>query len=133
MAAPSTVTLRTALQIPASVLAAYEEEAKARGSSLESLISSRLQAAVNFTSTKPLYLTDSDRSRLERLLRRNFTSPHQLIEAIEALITVSVGDVEVPLSPTLLQRLKSRCFGKTLEQFVVERTLIGLEEFTGMR
>lgn len=131
--AGSSVTLRTTLQIPQAILTAYENEANAKGVPLESVLSARLLAAASHSSIKPLYLEDPKRKELERLLGVNIRSADHLISIVRSLQSVKVGDVSVPLKPTLLTRLKTRCFGKPFPDFLAERVSIGLEEYAGMR
>jgi hypothetical protein len=117
------------LNIPDEILHKYE----ALEGSLEKNLSSRLVAAADYTSTKPLYINDKLRQRLERLFGRNFSTPEDLVHQMEKYITARIGDVDVQLSPTLLTRLKTRCFGKPFEQFLTDRVVVSLEEYVGMR
>jgi hypothetical protein len=122
----ATVTVKLNLQ--ESTLAEYEK----RGS-LDKVLSDHLTSTLNFTSTKPLYFTDTQRKRMDRLFGRNFKSSEDLIMQIEKYITARIGEVDIQLQPSLLARLKTRCFGKPFETFLAERIIIGLEEYTGMR
>ncbi len=116
------------LDIPDDVLKVYE----LRGP-LEKVLSEQLIKCVHHTSFKPIYLTDTNRKRLERLFGKNFKDPEDLIHVMERYVTARIGDVDVQLSPALLTRLKTRCFGKPFEQFLAERAIYGLEEYAGMR
>lgn len=116
------------LNIPDEILKQYEE----RGS-LEKVLSSQLISCVDFTSDKPIYVNDTLRKRLERLFGRNFKDAGELVQQMEKYVTARIGDVDVTLSPALLIRLKTRCFGKPFEQFLAERAIVGLEEYAGMR
>lgn len=116
------------LEIPDDILKQYES----RGS-LEKVLSDHLTNCVTHTSKKPIYITDTYRKRLERLFGRNFKDAEDLVHQMEKYVTARIGNVDVQLSPALLTRLKSRCFGKPFEQFLAERTVIGLEEYAMMR
>jgi|WetSurMetagenome_2_1015567.scaffolds.fasta_scaffold04523_4 hypothetical protein len=116
------------LDLPDEVVKQYE----LRGS-LEKVLSDQLTKCVNYTSTKPLYLTDIQRRRLDRLFGKNLKDPEELVHMMERYVTARIGDVDIQLSPALLTRLKTRCFGKPFEQFLAERATIGLEEYCGLR
>jgi len=116
------------LNIPDEILKQYEE----RGN-LEKVLSQQLASTIAFTSEKPIYVNDTQRKRLERLFGRNFKDADDLVHLMEKYVTARIGEVDVTLSPALLIRLKTRCFGKPFEQFLAERAVVGLEEYVGMR
>lgn len=116
------------LDIPDAILKKYE----VRGS-LEKVLAETLVECVDFTAKKPIYINDTQRKRLDRLFGKNFSTADELIHMMERYVTARIGDVDVQLSPQLLVRLKTRCFGKPFEQFLAERTVQGLEEFVAMR
>ncbi len=120
--------LSVKLDLPDNVLKKYE----LRGP-IDKVLSETLTDCVNFTSTKPIYITDTQRKRLERLFGKNFKDADELIHMMERYVTARIGDVDVQLPPQLLTRLKTRCFGKPFEQFLVERVIEGLELYAGMR
>lgn len=122
-------TISIKLNLPQEVWDVYQSN----GKPLETALSQRLISCQDFTSEKPLYITDTLRRRLERLFGRNFQTPEELVHTMEKYITARIGEVDVPLQPLLLTRLKSRCFGKPFEQFLAERVVCGLEEYAGMR
>ena len=122
-------TISVKLNLPQEVWDLYQQGDRP----LDYMLSNRLIECKNFTSNKPLYVTDALRKRLERLFGRNFDKAEQLVEVMERYITARIGEVDVQLNPTLLNRLKSRCFGKPFEQFLTERVVEGLEEYAGMR
>lgn len=115
------------LDIPESV---YREYA-AQGD-VDAAISTRLVTCIHHTSKKPIYIDDLTRKQFEKLLGRNFSTAEALLAAVRTLMTVKVADIEVPLQPTLLQRLRTRCFGQTFDQFLTERIVRELEEYTMM-
>lgn len=121
-------TLSIKLTLPEEVLKKYE----LRGS-LEKVLSEQLTKCVDFTSQKPIYITDALRRRLDRLFGKNFEDAEVLVGALERFVTARIGDVDVVLPFPLLSRLKSRCFGKPFEQFLTDRVIISLEEYCGIR
>jgi hypothetical protein len=116
------------LEIPDEALKIYE----ARGP-LDKTLAKTLATCVNYTAEKPIYFNDTQRKRLDRLFGRNFKSAEEVIQIMERYITARIGEVDVQLSPQILTRLKTRCFGKPFEQFLAERVVQGLEEFVAMR
>lgn len=120
--------LSVKLDIPDETLKKYE----LRGP-LDKVLSETLTACVNFTASKPIYVNDTQRKRLDRLFGKNFKDADELIHMMERYVTARIGDVDIQLPPQLLTRLKTRCFGKPFEQFLAERTVEGLELYAGMR
>ena len=117
------------LHLPEDVLAKYEESGP-----LDKVLAEKLRKTVDFNAEKPLYINDHLRRRLERLFGRNFDSPEDLVKLMERYVTARIGDVDIQLSPILLQRLKTRCFSnKPFEQFLTDQVITGLEEYVGMR
>jgi hypothetical protein len=116
------------LSLPAEVVEKYESQGP-----IEKVLAERLTSSVDYTAKKPLYLNDYQRTKLDRLFGRNFSTPDEVTKAIEKALSVRVEEVPIALNPTLLSRLRSRCFGKTFEQFLQERVVAGLEEYCGMR
>lgn len=118
------------LHLPDDVIAKYE----ALGS-LEKVLSDHLKKTADFNSTKPLYITDALRQRIEKFFGRNFDNPLDLIKVIEKYSTIRVGDVDIKLPPQILSRLRSRHFNvnETFEQFLIKTITTGLEEYVGLR
>lgn len=116
------------LDLPQEVLEAYEKEGP-----VERVLADRLVASVAHTSKHPLYISDYQRSRLEKMFARNFSSVDEFVKTVERALSVRIEGMPINLSPTLLTRLRSRCFGKPFEKFLEEETVRGLEEFAGMR
>lgn len=111
----------------------YEIQAEDTGLTLEQVLQERLQACVYYESEKPLYFDDSQRQELDSLLKRNVGSAEKALLAIRSQLTVDVSGIKVLLSPDVLKRLKTRCFGKPFEQFFRETLNRVLEEFVTMR
>ena len=117
------------LNVPKEVLDKYEDQ----GQDLGRTMSKRLVQCADYVSEKPLYIDDRLRRRLERLFGKNFDGADEVVHLMERYVTARVENVEIQLSPQLLTRLKSRCFGKPFNQFLTERVIEGLEEYAMMR
>jgi hypothetical protein len=116
------------LNLPKYLVEAFEKEGD-----LEAVLESRLIAAANYTSKKPLYIDDSTRQQFDSLFGKNFSTPEELLAAVKKLMTVKVEKVNIALNPTLITRLRTRCFGLPFEDFLVKQVVGGLEEYVGMR
>lgn len=122
--------LHLKLHLPDEVIDKYESFGP-----LDKVLSEHLKKTLEFRATKPLFINDALRQRLEKFFGRNFDTPLDLIKVIEKYSTIRVGDVDIKLPPSLLSRLRSRHFNtnETFEQFLAKKIIIGLEEFTGVR
>jgi hypothetical protein len=117
------------LHLPEDVIEKYEESGP-----LEKVLADRLIKTADYTATRPIYINDYLRQRLERLFGRNFATPEELIKTFEKYVTARIENVDVALPPALLQRLKTRCFSnKPFNIFLSEQVVKGLEEYVGMR
>ncbi len=129
------MALQTLLRIPVSeeTFAELSRQAEALKKPVEFLIAERLPQIVNTNSVKPIVIDDEQRRKLERALGRNFNESHELVKAVERAVTLQVGDYPVPLTPHLLERLKSRCFSMEFGKFVEFTVRRALEEYAGLR
>ena len=111
----------------------YQSQADRLNIPIEQILRDRLRMAVTFVDSKPLYFDDADRQDLEALLGKNLANARDALQTIRRYLTVKVEGVSIKLKPTLLARLKSRCFvadfGKWLTNIIVEE----LERYCGMR
>lgn len=121
------------IELPEEIVAKYERQAKKQKVPLEELLSDRLKTAVSYTSSKPIYLSDDYRQTVEKLLKRNIDGPGNLIKALERLVDVKVGKTTIDIPPRVLERVKTRCFGKPFDQVLSEQVVLGLEQFVGLR
>ena len=137
MHATATDLPREAVQVrvvlPKEIADLYEIQAEDAGFTLEQVLQERLQACVYFDSEKPLYFTDAQRQELDSLLKRNIGSSEKALASIRSQLTAEISGIKVLLPPNVLQRLKTRCFGKPFEQFFRETVIRVLEEFVVMR
>lgn len=121
------------IELPEAIVSKYERQAKYAKKSLEEMLSKRLISCVQHSSEKPIYISDERRQTIERLLRRNLDNSMQLIEAIERLVDVDVGGTKIDIPPQVLERVKTRTFGRPYRQVLSEEVVTSLERFTGMR
>ena len=126
------------LHLTQTVANAYELQATALNIPLESLLESRLAQFVSLSDAKPLYFTDEDRRDLEALLGKNVSTPIEVLRLLRTYHSVRISgkpdlNVRVDLKPNLLSRLRSRCFGKSFDDFLKSTIITELERFAGLR
>jgi len=129
------IRLQTILRIPvaADVHDELERQAEELKKPIEYLIAERLPQLAQSHSIKPIIIDDEARRRIERVLGRNLSEPDELIRILERALTLQVGDTPVELTPYLLERLRSRCFGMPFDKFVAFTVRRALEEYCGLR
>jgi len=129
------MALQTLLRIPVSgpIFEKFDEQAKALNKPIEYLIAERLPQLAETDSEKPIVIDDDHRRRLEHVLGRNLSTAEELVRAMEHSMTLDVGGVRIELTPYLLNRLQSRCFGVPFDQFMALTVKRGLEEYCGLR
>ena len=126
--------VRLTLELDEALVDLYEEQAMARGITLEDMLKERLHRCQSHLATKPLYLDDAQRAKLEEALGHTFSSAEQAIAQVITATTLQVGDVGVEIRPQLAARLSTRVFrGETWEQVIQREVTRGLEAFCGMR
>lgn len=133
MATTQLASLRLRLDLPAETLARYEVEAARRGLTLEDLLTERLANCSSHTSTNPIYLNDTDRSDLCRLLRRNFRGSQDVMQEIRKVCSLRIDSAHISLSPELIRRLRTRALSRPFDQFLSEQVVELLEQYVGMR
>ena len=121
------------LSIPVQVLSEYERQAGATGLRLEDVLAARLQTAVDYTASKPLYFSDSDCQALEKILGKNVLHTADALIQVRNAMSVRVQKVIITLSVGLLAKLKSRCIGMEWESFLKQTVTQQLERYVGMR
>ena len=129
------MALQTLLRIPVSgpIFEKFDEQAKALNKPIEYLIAERLPQLAETDSEKPIVIDDDHRRRLEHVLGRNLSTAEELVRAMEHSMTLDVGGVRIELTPYLLNRLQSRCFGVAFDEFMALTVKRGLEEYCGLR
>ena len=131
--APHANTVKVALRIPEAVLSAYEDQAVERKRPVEDVLTERLSKCLSHLDQNPIYLSDKEVSELSQIATQQITCAADLIQWAKQLTTFKVGEVEVPLSATLVKRLETRRFGKTWNQVMNDLVTDGLEKAVGMR
>lgn len=129
------LSTKTLLRVPVSesVAQALESQAVKRGKSVEEVAEEKLLWFANVDSTKPLILSDTSRQHLEKLLARNFSTADELVSSIQRALLCRIDDVEIPCSPYLLERLRTRCIGMDFGKFIQSTVKKLLEEYAGLR
>ena len=88
---------------------------------------------VQTRQAKPITLDDNQRQQLEKILNRNLNNADDLIRHVGNSLRVKVEDTEIPLSPYLLDRLKSRAINLDFNTFLRQTIKRLLEEYAGLR
>ena len=122
------------LTLPESLIAVYEKEAERLGRSLDDFLGQHLRKTRPLLAqTKPLLLTDADRQRIEQALAKGFNDGSQLADSCEHLSAINIAGVEVQLSEQCMERLKTRVYGTTFEEFVKATVTRLIETEVGLR
>lgn len=125
-------TFRT--PVPDDVAAQYDSVAGRLGKPIEEVLSRQLSRFAPYVeSTKPIVVPDEDRQKLEQLLGKNISDSSQLVRLVVHMVSVGVNGVEIELTPYLLDRLKSRCYGMEFDKFLSMTIRRALEEYAGLR
>jgi hypothetical protein len=126
--------VRLTIEVSGALFDALEEQAIARGRMVEDEIADRLHRCKGHVDSKPLYLNDQQRVKLERALGHNFSDAETAISQILTATTLQVGDCGVELPPRLTLRLASRAksMRKEYETYVREETIRGLMVSAGL-
>lgn len=136
MATPATKkdqNVRFSLSIPERLYDAYAERAAKFGRSAEEEISLRLKSCIAHVDTTPIYFNDTERSALSQITGKLMRNASDVLGWATKVSTMSVEGVAVPLHERLMERLRSRTFGKLWGDYLRERVLALLEEEVGLR
>ena len=125
---------RVTLEVSQEIIDCYERIARNRGQSLESFLSKKLRETISQDSARPIYLSDSDRQSLEKILHMTLDSSKALIDEIRKMALVKVGAIEVNLPEKVVARLRSRCpKPEPFERYLKRVVLQGIEQYVGLR
>ena len=112
------------------------EEARSRGGEVEEFIVMQLRL-YGMAKTGDVLLPLDQAKSLSKTLGRNFGGEGRsmnLAYHVANLARLSVADLQVQLSPNLLQRLRTRCLGKQNFYEWLEKVIVTeLERFVGLR
>ena len=125
----SPVTVR--ITLPGATIAKYEPQT--RNATLEETMAERIIRCASYHDTKPLYFGDQDRAKLEGLLGKNLSSPKDALHLLQRSFSVRANNVQITFKPSLLARLKSRCFSKDFEKWLANLVTEELERYVGLR
>jgi hypothetical protein len=128
----STVNIKN-LRLPETLYDTLSERAAKHGRSIEDEIFIRLRECRDFTSVSPIYLDDTQRNELSAIAGRLIKTPADLISWAKQMVTLKVGEVDIPLGQQLVKRLESRRFGKTWPELMRSMVTEGLETAVGLR
>src|SRR5262245_42388654 len=104
--------------LPPEVVAKYEATAKAQGRSLTQILQQQLTRFAHIQDEKPIILGDTERRSLDQLLGRNLDNGAHLVNSIQRAMSVQLDHVDIPISPHLLERLRTRCIGMEWPKFL---------------
>lgn len=133
MATQTSARVKLQITLPEALYDGYAERAVKMGRSVEAEIIARLQRCVEFTATSPIYLDDTARNEISVVAGQLIQTVPDLLNWSKRMVQINVAGVEVKLDERLLSRLKSRCFGKSLEDTIRGYVVEGLESAVGMR
>lgn len=130
-----TTNVATNVRVPLNddVLNKYEAQAKAQNKTLEQVLVQTLVRFQDVVSTKPIILSDAARQHLDKLLGRNLSTGDELVSAVQRGLTVRLDELSIPITPYLLDRLRSRCIGMEFDAFMKLILVRMLEEYVGVR
>lgn len=126
---------RLSLTIPEELYELYEREAEEKSKTVDEVVINRLYVCRGHDSSRPIYFNDEERSKLESLTGgRILPDAKTALRRIINQASIILDSTKVAFSPTLLNRLKSRCGrNQPFTQFVKDEAVKGLERFAMMR
>jgi len=130
---PTVPTVAVKLKLPEATYDALAERATKFGRDVEDEIVFRLRDTLTYTANQPIYLNDDQRAALTQIAGRLIRSPDDLMQWASQLTTLHVEGVDVPLTQTLVTRLKGRQFGTSWPEHVKRTVVECLEAFVGLR
>ena len=126
-------TVKITLRVPETLADQYAERAAKYGREVEDEILLRLRDCREHTASSPIYLNDDQRNELAQLAGRGFRSADELMSWARKQCSLSVGEVTIPLSTQLADRLASRRFGATWTEHIRRVVIENLETYVGLR
>lgn len=122
------------LPLPESLIAAYEKEAERTGKTLEAFLAQHLRKTrALLAQEKPLIVIDADRRRIEAALAKGFNDGSQLADSCVKLSALCINGLDVTMSEQVIERLRSRCYGMTFDEFVRQTVTRLVETEVGLR
>lgn len=111
----------------------YAERAAKHGRAVEDELVLRLRQCKDHTDAQAIYLTDAQRNELSQIAGKLINTSADLLTWAKQMVSLKVGEVEIPLSQQLVTRLESRRFGATWKDLMNSVVVGKLEEFVGLR
>ena len=131
---PTATEFIVRLPLPSALLETYEKEAERTHKSLEDFLAQHLRKTkALLAQDKPLIVTDADRRRIEAALAKGFNDGSQLADSCEHLSAITINGLDVSLSEQAIERLKTRCYGTTFDEFVKTTITRLVETEVGLR
>ena len=131
---PTATEFIVRLPLPSALLETYEKEAERTHKSLEDFLAQHLRKTkALLAQDKPLIVTDADRRRIEAALAKGFNDGSQLADSCEHLSAITINGLDVSLSEQAIERLKTRCYGVTFDEFIKTTITRLVETEVGLR
>ena len=130
---PSTITVR--LPLSSDLLSHYESQAKIMNLSLEDTLAARLSEHKDHSTYngRNLILSPEQRQEIEKGISRSLRAPEEFVHVVRSSLSIDIDDRDIPLSPELLRRLKTRCIRQPFRDFMKNTIVRQLEHFVGLR
>lgn len=132
--APATVMCRVAL--PTWLLDHFEGLAAATGVDLDAYLADHLtKTAFWGTDEAPIYLKDSERAGIQRMLGAKVSTPERLLEMISRLVAWKAGPHKIELRPNQLEQLAqiAKTLGRPLAEVAPQVLADAITEKLGTR
>ena len=122
------------LPLSNALLETYEKEAERTGKTLEEFLIQHLRKTKPLLAQeKPLIITDTDRRRIEAAMAKGFNDGSQLADSCEKLTVININGLDVTLGEQVIERLRTRCYGMTFDEFVRATVTRLVETEVGLR
>ncbi len=107
-AAPTATLVRIQLELPDDIIDAYERQSTSSRPA-ETLIAERLRACSTHNAQRGIYLNDTQRAEVERLLGgRMLNDGEALVHTLRTAYSVQIGGAEVVLPEQMYLFIQSR-------------------------
>lgn len=126
--------IKVSLKVPEEIYDEYAERATKFGRTVEQEMFLRLKNCRDHNAITGIYFNDDQRAEIQKALGHVITGPEMVLERLKTLLSLKVGNVEIPLSERLQIRLRTRVFrGQTIEKVLQKEVTEGLERYVGLR
>ena len=125
--------IRISITLPQDLIDKYHAIADRQQKTVEQAIETQLYKYQDVESTKPLTLNDQQRQQVEQLLGVNISTADNFVSFLQRKFDLAVDNVNITLTPYLLDRLRSRCIGMEWDKFLQMTIKRQIEEYVGVR